>query len=185
MRRVTPPAQGLRDRLNGDLELLGVGGVQPRPQLGHHGLVPRVAAHETGLACGPAGGLDLVGGHPADQPAGEPEQACPSEAADLAGQLGVDRERLLEGQLVLRGQLREPERLVGLDAAGADRAPQNGVAGLEVDHVTDQPGRGGDRDALDRGDLQRQELTNQPAPVRTEPDRPLATDHLVLVGRRP
>lgn len=93
-------------------------------------------------------------------------------------------EGLLLGEFVVRGQLGQLAGLVGRDGAGPDGAPQGWVAGFEVEHVADQEGCRGDRDALDRGDLQGQELADQAAAVGAEPDGSFA-DHVVFVGGGP
>lgn len=59
------------------------------------------------------------------------------------------------------------------------------MAGFEVDHVADQPGGGGDRDAFGGGDFEGEELADESAAVGADADRSFTADDVVFVGSGP
>ena len=178
---VAPGGEDFGDPIDHGVEEDRISGVDPGRQVADRGILGLELSHEARPA-----GVERVLGHPirgqgGDQSPAQLKHPGPRQPPGVRGEFGVQLAGLISAQVEaggLGGQLAGPK---DRQVAAHRLTPQQRMPVLEIHQVTDQPGRGGHRDALQGGDLQRDELVVQRGTVGSDPHR-AGADHVVLVA---
>ncbi|WP_414703497.1 hypothetical protein [Propionicimonas sp.] len=174
---VAPIPEDVGDPVDHGIEEDRISGVDPGRHVGDVRVIGREFPHEPGVTGLLSQDGDLLRGDLGDQPARRLQHPPPRQCGHLRCQPLVQNLRLLHGEVEPRhlgSQLTGPPHR---DQALRGLEPQQRMAGLQVHHVTDQPGGRRHRNALRCGHLQRQELIHQDGAISTDPHR-TCTDHV-------